>query len=287
MKNTFLYPAAMGMLLLQLLACTPNNSSSGLKDALTLYVSFDQGTVADFAKGDKNMYTVSSRKKLNEAKAGLHSADHKIVEGAGRWGSALSFDKKSKTSVFYKSKDNIAYDPTNWSGTLSFWLSVSPATDLAPGFTDPIQITDKRYDDASIWVDFTKENPRDFRLGVFGDKAVWTKDTLSAPVDSVQEKRYVRVKQPPFSKDSWTHVLITYDGLGTSNSQASLYLDSEKMGTISGIADPFTWAIEESKIYLGLSFVGLMDELSIYDKPLTAQQIKTLYQLEGGVKSVL
>ena len=152
--------------------------------------------------------------------------------------------------------------------------------------TDPIQITDVNYDDASIWVDFTKENPRDFRLGIFGDKAVWTKDTLTTPKDTVMEKRFVRVKELPFSSEKWTHVLITYQALGSPQSTASLYLDGEKIGSIDGIADSFTWDVDKSNIYLGLNFIGAMDEMSIYNIVFTADQVKAFYQLDNGVKSI-
>ncbi|TRX47271.1 LamG domain-containing protein [Fulvivirga sp. M361] len=286
MKYLTIYQTIIGVLFLSLLSCE-SSSSPGFKNALTFYVSFDNGTQADVALGDASIYTADSRKNLDSAEVGMTNTDHEIVKGKGRVGDAFRFGKKSSKVIFYKSKGNIAYDPQNWSGTVSFWLSLDPSTDLEPGFTDPIQITDTRYDDASIWVDFTKENPRDFRLGIIGDKDVWTLDTLNSPVDEELEKRFVRVKKPPFTKNSWTHVLITYDGLGTAQSLASLYLDGKKMGTIKGIDDPFTWELEKSNIYLGLSFIGLMDELAIFNTPLTDDQVMELYQLKGGIKSML
>ena len=42
-----------------------------------------------------------------------------------------------------------------------------------------------------------------------------------------------------------------------------------------------------SNIYLGLGYIGFMDELSIYNKSLTDQEITTLYNLENGVHSIL
>lgn len=280
----------IGILSLSLFSCQ-SNSSSELKNALTFYVSFDNGTTADFSLGDGNMYTanskyVDSKRVLGEIKVGMNKADHQIAKGKGQLGNAFEFGKKSNTVIFYKSMGNVAYDPQNWSGTISFWLSVDPSADL-DGYTDPIQITDANYNDAAIWVDFTDPDPRDFRLGVIGDKDVWTQDTLNSSVQAVFDKRIVTVKSPPFTKSTWTHVLITYDGLGTTSSLASLYLDGEKAGIISGVDDPFTWDLEQSNIFLGLNFSGLMDELSIFNKPLTDQQVMELCQLKGGIKSIL
>lgn len=290
MKNLNINLIVIGVLFLQLYSCQ-SNSSSEFKNALTFYVSFDKGTTADFALGDNNIYTanstyVNSKRILEGTQVGMNNPDHRILEGKGQFGNAFEFGKKSDTVLFYKSKDNIAYNPQNWSGTISFWLSVDPSTDL-DGYTDPVQITDASYNDASIWVDFTDKDPRDFRLGVIGDKNVWTLDTLNSSSLVEFEKRLVSVKTPLFTRSTWTHILIVYDGLGTVNSLASLYLNGKKIGSISGIDDPFTWELEKSNIFLGLNFTGLMDELSIFNKPLTDKQAMELYQLKGGIKSIL
>ncbi|MCE7995174.1 MAG: LamG domain-containing protein [Roseivirga sp.] len=280
----------MGVLLLQLSSCR-SHSSSELRNALTFYASFDKGTTADFALGGPDIYTahatyVNSSRNLEGIQVGMNNTDHSIIQGEGQFGNAFQFGEKSDTVLFYKSKDNITYNPQNWSGTISFWLRVDPSTELT-GYTDPIQITDTNFNDASIWVDFTDKAPKDFRLGVIGDKAAWTLDTLNSPVKAVFEKRLVSTKASYFTKDNWTHILITYDGLGTVNSRANLYLNGKKVGLVSGIDDPFTWELEKSNIFLGLNFSGLMDELAIFNKPLTDKEAMELYQLKGGIKSIL
>lgn len=280
----------IGVLFFQLFSCQ-SRSSSEFKDALTFYVSFDYGTTADFALGDDTIYTakatyVNSKRNLEDIQIGMKSPDHRLVEGKGVYGDALEFGEKSNIVIFYKSKDNIAYNPQNWSGSISFWLRVDPSTDL-DGYTDPIQITDTNYNDASIWVDFTDEDPRDFRLGVIGDKNKWTQDTLNSSSTIEFEKRLVSTKASLFTKSTWTHILITYDGLGTTHSVANLYLNGKKIGAIYGIDDPFTWEVEKSNIFLGLNFTGFMDELSIFNKPFTDKQAIELYQLQGGIKSIL
>lgn len=258
-----------------------------MKEALTFYASFDNGTDADYALGDKRIYTARSQKAADSAVVGMLNPDHSIAQGEGKFGAAFRFGAKSDTVVFYKSKGNIAHNPTNWSGTVSFWLKVDPVKDLAPGFTDPIQITDVGYDDAAIWVDFTGENPRTFRLGVLGDKTEWLKDTLATSRRDEYARRLVPVKDLPFSGTSWTHVGISYAGLGTAESIATLYLDGKKMGSIEGVDDPFNWELDKSNIFVGINFIGMMDELSIYNRPFSAEEVGQLYNLEGGVRSLL
>jgi len=144
-----------------------------LKEALTFYTSFDNGIDADFAKGDKMIYSVPNRKAIDSARAGIHKPGVSILKGQGRFGNALDYKERSKGYIYYKSQDNMNYNTENWEGAISFWLSLDPAVDLEPGYCDPIQITDSGYNDAGFWVDFTKENPRDFRLGVIGDRDSW------------------------------------------------------------------------------------------------------------------
>ncbi|MGD1947845.1 MAG: LamG-like jellyroll fold domain-containing protein [Croceivirga sp.] len=267
---------------------TPDPSEASLKAALTFYASFDNGVEADFSLGDKRMFTVPNRKALDSAKVGLHKPDIKREEEKGRFGGGLVFTERSPGNIYYPSAQNIAYNNEDWGGAVSFWLSLDPATDLEPGYCDPIQITDVSYNDAAIWVDFTKENPRDFRLGVIGDRDVWNPNPEGPDNENpIFNERLTAVQNPPFGKDKWTHVLINFSHLNTNQGKASLYLNGEHKGTRGNIDTPYTWDLSKSNIYLGLGYIGGMDELSIFNKNLTAKEIKTLYALDNGVHTIL
>lgn len=259
-----------------------------MKKALTFYASFDKDVKADFALGDANLYTVPNRKLRDSAKVGLHKPDISRQDGQGKFGAGLVFTERSRGNIYYQSKGNIAYKQENWSGAISFWLSLNPATDLKPGYCDPIQITDVSYNDASIWVDFTKENPRDFRLGVIEDRTAWNPNPVGPDNENpIFIKLLPAVKNPPFAKNKWTHVLINFKGLNTKTGEASLYLDGKLQGTRSNIDNPFTWELAKSNIYLGLGYIGRMDELSLFNKFLTDEEIRVLCSLERGVQGLL
>lgn len=265
-----------------------NQEHVSLAKALTLYSSFDNGSVADFALGDPNLYSVPSRTARDSAQVGIYKEGVSIVKAQGLSGDALQYTMKSKGYIYYPSTNNIVYNQNNWSGAVSFWLNLDPATDLQPGYCDPIQITDVSYNDAAIWVDFTKENPRDFRLGVIGDKKIWKKDTtLSDNDDPLFIDQLRPVSNPPFAKGSWTHIVINFQGLNTAEGKAAFYINGELKGLRKDITDPFTWELENSNIYLGLSYIGLFDELSIYNKHLSKAEITALYNLKDGVKTIL
>ena len=270
-------------LLTLLTYCAPKPYS--FEEAITFYSAFEGDGKAVIAKGDPAIYTTPNRREPDSTIVGMSANPNvELVAEGGLSGGALRFVKRGRPSIFYKCKENMVYTPQDWSGAVSFWLKVDPAKDLAPGFTDPIQITDANYNDASIWVDFTKENPRSFRLGVIGDLAYWDPDTIGPNNNPEYEKRLVTVNEWPFTSTSWTHVFINYQNLGTPNGKGELFLNGVSQGAIDGLPDPFTWDLANANLYLGLSFIGYMDDLAVFNRPLTSTEITDLYGLAGGLK---
>jgi hypothetical protein len=143
---------------------------SGLASSLTFHASFDRGPNADFALGDPTLYSVSAD---GEPTAGLGDPPLAIAEGRGKFGAALEMTVERTHVVAYKAEQNVAYSPEAFRGTVSFWMSLDPA-EIPGQYCDPLQVTDKKYSDACIWLDFTKNDvPSDLRLGVFGDAGEW------------------------------------------------------------------------------------------------------------------
>lgn len=260
-----------------------------LRASLIFFASFDNGFAADYAHGDPFIYTASSYHDLGADVANVVSPDIVLAKGQGRFGDALQFRKKNTQAVYYRAAVNSGYRPRNWSGTISFWLSLSPDADLEPGYVDPLQITDKAYDNAAIWVDFTRDDkPRHFRLGVFGDSAAWNKSGLPPEQNAFFNRRTIVVTQPPFTHGQWTHVAIVFSKLNTDSAgTAKLYLDGKLAGTANDIREPFTWEPELATIRLGVNYVGMMDELSMYSRALSDAEVEGLYRLEGGVATLL
>src|SRR5439155_17304385 len=125
----------------------------------------------------------------------------------------------------YRAEQNLAYSPASFRGTISFWLRVDPA-EIPGQYCDPLQVTDKDYSNACIWVDFTKnDTPSEFRLGVFGDRSVWDAANQASQGPAFYW-RLLRVAEPPFARDRWTHVVVTWDGVNQKpGGRARLYFD--------------------------------------------------------------
>ena len=250
-----------------------------LRGSLTLHATFDQGTDADIAAGDKRIYSAPSYKEQAQAAPGIASPDIEIAPGEGLRGDGLRFTKKNTRALFYKAAQNFPYQQKGYSATISFWLRLDPDRDLAPGFCDPIQITDRAYNDSAVWVDFTKDDtPRHFRLGVFGDLKAWNPSDLPNDKNPAFANRLVVVKKPPFTRERWTHVAITLSEINGTNHSASLYLNGQLAGTADQITEVFSWDLSKAAIRLGVNYVGLFDELAIFNRALNQAEVDQLHR---------
>lgn len=248
-----------------------------LRRNVTIHASFDRGMDADTARGDRKIYSAPDYKQQSAAQPGVGGVDVSIEKGSGvGGGDALRFRSKNTRALFFKGDRNVA----TARGTFSFWLRLDPQKDLAPGFSDPVQITDKAYNDSAIWVDFTKDEvPRHFRLGVFGALKSW--NPTNAPPDKNPDflSRLVAVKEPPFSRERWTHAVITWSGLGAGgDGTASLFLDGKLVSATSKIGEAFEWDPSRLAIRLGVNYTGLMDEVAVFDRALSAAEVATLHR---------
>ena len=260
--------------------------AENLKSSMSFCASFDNGTTADYAKGDPAIYTIPSYDKKDLASKGLIAQEMAIAINKGLAGNALEFKRKGRPAIFYKAKDNFTYSEKSWDGSISFWLSLDPQEDLAPGYTDPIQITDSGYNDAAFWVDFSETETRDFRMGVFGELDEWNPKKEDPDTYQPFLDRLVTAEIRPFSRSKWTHIALTFSGINSPDAKASLYLNGALQGT-RPVEESFKWDIEKAKVFLGISFIGLMDEVALFNKELSQQEVNSLYQLPGGINDLL
>ena len=251
-----------------------------LRSSLSLHATFDKGVHADVARGDRMVYSAPSYKQQAEAKPGLGDVDALVENGVGvGGGGAIRFRSKNTRAIFFRGDRHVALG----NGTISFWLRLDPQKDLAPGFCDPIQVTDKDYNDSAIWVDFTKDEvPRQFRLGVFGSLKEW--NPANTPPDKNPDflRRLLVVEKPPFTRERWTHVVVAWSGLDSGGTgSSSLFLNGKLVSTTKGIRERFAWDPARLAIRLGVNYVGLMDEVAAFDRALNEREVGALYGAGG------
>lgn len=255
---------------------------SAAEDGLIFRASFDRGLEADVGGGDRKLYW-APKMEVPPKTSAVGLPPNGIVtheKEGGVTGGYLKFQKKAPEMVFFHAKGNMPYEKSNWSGTVSFWLKLTPDEELEPGFTDPIQITDKAWNKSAFFVEFSKDEvPREFRLGVYADFEVWNPENKKWEDIAMAEKPLAPVVRPPFTREKWTHVAFTFENFNTGkpNGVARLYLNGEQRAILKERTQTFTWDYEKALIMLGLSYVGDFDELAIYDRALTASAIQKKY----------
>ena len=262
-------------------------TGAGLRQALTFHAPFDGSTSAARAGGDATLHWAPSMKEREQAQAGLPpGGEVQHARGAGRFGDALRFTQPKSPLVFFRAARNMPFEASDWDGSVSFWLRVDPQTQLEPGFCDPVQITPRAWNDAAFFVEFEKRPEGiPFRLGVYADLGVWNPTKRKFDEIPAAERPLVTVTDPPFSGDAWTHVVFTFERFNTGRPDgiARLYLNGEPRGTLGPRLQTFTWDPEGTVIGLGLGYIGLLDELSIFDRALRPDEVKALYGLPSGV----
>lgn len=277
----------MSAVVMVMAGCATGVGKGGLGEALVFHAPFDGTVDARVGSGDRRMQVGPGWGAPRDSSSGLPPGDVvRLERGVGRYGDALRFDRKIPQWVGYRVPGNVPFSTNDWSGTISFWLRVSPDADLEPGYCDPIQVTSKGWDDAAFFVEFTKdEKPREMRLGVYADKAVWNADGRKWDDIPLPEKPLARVIEPPFRRDRWTQVTFTWERFNTGRPDgvAKLYLDGEYHGQISAREQTFTWDLERSVMMLGLAYTGWMDDLAVFRRALSAEEVRELHRLPGGV----
>jgi hypothetical protein len=283
---------AMAVPIIVIVGATPEVSEQeALRTALTFHASFDGKIHATHADGDPVLHCAPSLKERQDAKAGLPpGGEVQLAAGAGRFGDALRFTSRKSPSLFFRGQRNMPYRASDWDGTVSFWLRVDPEAELETGFCDPVQITPRAWNDAAFFVEFEKRaGSIPFRLGSYADLDVWNPAKRKFDDIPMEERPLVSVANPPFSGNRWTHVVFTFERFNTGRADgvAKLYLDGELRGTLSPRQQTFTWDPERTVIALGLGYIGLLDELSIFGRSLDAGEVRTLYGLESGVTALI
>lgn len=262
----------------QWLASTVEDS---LRSALTLHASFDHGLDADFSRGDRTSYVKRSGQLLR-AQA---NEDVELDPEAGRFGGALRFTRKSKYQPAFQNSGILDYNQKSWSGAVSLWLKLDPDQDLEPGYCDPVQIIGGDTKKGFIFLEFSKdETPRLFRYAVRPLIEIWNPRGVAWDELPADARPMVEVAEAPFSRDAWTHVLFCFHNVNSDEEPSGqLFLNGQLAGEIQGWDLTFGWKPQNVLLVLGASYVGLMDDLAVFNRSLTPAEAMQIYRLKQGI----
>lgn len=262
----------------------PKDLKAGLAKALTLHASFDEGLGADFSKGDKTSY-IAKGKELVKA---TPTPEVKLDPKGGRFGGALHFTKKSNHRPSFKDAGVLGYNDKSWSATVSVWLRLTPDADLEPGYCDPVQIIGDDYNKGFLFLEWSKDKPRFFRYAIRPLQHIWNPKNRQWDDIPAKERPMVQVEKSPFSRDKWTHVVFTLENVNDKTKMQSgrLYIDGKLQGSIEKWDLTFGWNPARVLLVLGASYVGHMDDLAVFNRGLTEDEVRELYGLKEGVREL-
>ncbi|MFC4699447.1 LamG domain-containing protein [Glaciecola siphonariae] len=259
----------------------PNNTlpinTSPNKKGLLFYASFDEHPDADIAMGDAKVYTAQSMSKRFDLRSGIESKNIEQQTHGGVFGGALVFSEHASEFLVFKGDSNLPSSDDIFSVTVSLWLKTSPLKQLPNEYVDPIMILDDAWNDGSIFVDFDKSETKDFRLGVFSEYVFWNPMDIDFNDFPISERPMVGVKSDIFASHEWTHVALTINDINANSpSVAKLYINGELQNSFKRPLK-IAWNPANLRIVLGLNYVGAIDELAIFDRPLAHNEIAQLY----------
>ncbi len=262
------------------------SADEAMKKALVFHASFDETFNADFS-GDDPIAYVRSAKGLDAVPA--NTGDVRIAPDAGKFGGALWFPKKGTVRPGFKGEKTLGYNDRDWSATVSLWLRLNPDEDLEPGYCDPIQIVGDDTKKGFIFLEWSKDHtPRYFRYAIRPRIELWDPAGVGWEVVPEAKRPMVQLKSAPFSRDSWTHAVFTLEringGIGTA--AGALYLDGKPRGRIENFDLTFGWDAKAVMLVLGAAYVGYLDDLAVFNRVLSAEEVEKLFALEGGAASL-
>ncbi len=257
---------------------------STLGEAVALYASFDQALGAERGGGGLALatrYNHPTEKGQFIIEKGIDGRVYRVAKNRGVHGGALeATDVLPRNGrIFFPARGNIAFKKGGWGGAVSVWINTDPDKLLKTRFCDPVQITQKGATNGGIWFDFNDAKPRDMRMGVVPVTAPgqppFKDDAADAPL--------VPIKAVGFKAGDWHHVVLSWQNLDTGRADATarLYVDGKLIGTLAKRDLRMDWDLDKTGIYLAVNYLGLLDELAIFNRPLTAAEVGLLHKQPG------
>jgi hypothetical protein len=262
-----------------------------MRSSISFYASFDEEVRADRGAGDP----APSTRFNHETAAGefvfgtgfdervFRVAPGKGVDGGGALEATDVLPRNGR--IFFPAAGNLAYERGGWGGAVSLWINTDPNRLLKTRFCDPIQITHRGANNGAIWLDFNDAQPRDMRMGAFpavpaGETGI-KEDDPQAPL--------VVVDQVGFQEGQWHHVVLNWRNFDTGrpDAQATLYVDGKAVGHIGDRAIAMDWDMERVGVYVAVNYIGLLDELTLFNRPLSDDEVAKLHQAPGLVRTLV
>ena len=247
MKNLMLY----GLLISLFVSCSDDPEDthclpSDLQGSVVAFYPFTQGDLHDYSKNINILTNIGA----------VTTEDRQ-----GNPGCAYSFMKTDSTYLTGNAGFTIDFHKNSFS--MSVWYK--PRGTRAPGDLE-LLITRIKNDNSKL-LPYWSLSLGDCRVAEFGLVGKFLRDkkdgqlTCEEHINDLSEK--------------WHHLVCTFDGL-----KMELYRNGNKSNRIQD-NNPFGPAyLNNGDFFIGLNYTGVIDDIIIFNKTLTEQEVLSLYQSE-------
>lgn len=286
----------LSTLLLAVALFNPNGSraaeadETALRKAVALYASFDEAVRLDFGQGEPIPGTRSvdpDDKKKFVFENGFDAKLFRTLPGKGIAGGCLEAGPLPPRNgrLFFSAKGNVAYrKDAGWGGAFSVWVNTDPDQLLKTPFCDPVLITQKGFNNGSIWAHFNDAKPRALQAGTYPS----IPDGMEPVPEEDPKAPLTRLKEPGFKEGAWHHLALTWDRFNTGKRDAThtLYIDGKKIGELKDYEVGMDWDLERTRVYFAVNLIGRLDELAVFNRPLTADEMAVLHRKPGVLQAL-
>ena len=73
---------------------------------------------------------------------------------------------------------------------------------------------------------------------------------------------------------------------GRKDGFGRLYVDGKDQGAFENWSIVFNWDVSKSALTLGLNYIGWMDDVAVFNRPLSAAEVSSIYGLKDGLQNL-
>jgi hypothetical protein len=280
----------VGVVLLFMMAWTgaapaADADEAALRKTVLFYASFDDEPRGDLGEGDLSLWTRfehETEKGKYSVEKGFHAESVRIAKGKGVQGGALEFTRAlpRRGMLFFPAMGKLACQKGGWGGAVSVWLKPSAQTP----FCDPVYITQRRWNDGALWFDYNHDKRGSLRMGAYPVLA----DGQKPPEPGDPHPSMARLRENALKPNAWNHLVLSWNNCdsGKKDGQAALFIDGKLAAEVRDLDLRLDWDLAQTRIHLGFMYLGLMDELAIFSRCLSASEAALLHD-RPAIMSVL
>jgi len=215
-----------------------------------------------------------------------------IVKDIGKKGDCFKFAEPTKKVLYYQGTGSLPNPKKNWSGSLSIWLH--PNLAMGRGDCYPIVFSDGDWNRGGFFIRVPAAEPNKIQLGAVSRATTVEPAKLTPEFDlaKVPKGRVFVTKPVTIKDDRWTLITMTYANINSETGDAAtmqIFVNDESVGEIRkpisvawmtpGATLKDDKEVEpEAAIFLGLNYVGELDDLRLYNHTMPAEDIRRLYK---------